>query len=79
MSLWYSYQIRIKSLFNLTFAIQSYAHQRETTVSSNDSLQFRLFSNGNFTKRKEFAPIGSEFFPLGAVPYGKENHFYHIR
>ena len=22
---------------------------------------------------------GSEFFPLTAVPYGMENHFYHIR
>ena len=22
---------------------------------------------------------GSEFFPLRVVPYGMENHFYHIR
>ena len=28
-------------------------------------------------KREEFAPRGSEFFPLRAVPYGMENHFYH--
>ena len=33
---------------------------------------------GTSLKRKEFAPRGSEFFPLRAVPYGVENHFYHI-
>ena len=38
-----------------------------------------LFQNGNFSLRKEFAPRGSEFFPLRAVPYGMENHFYYIR
>ena len=37
------------------------------------------FHNGNFSYRKEFAPRGSKFFPLRAVPYGMENHFYHIR
>ena len=37
------------------------------------------FHNGNFSERKEFAPRGNEFFPLKAVPYGMENHFYHIR
>ena len=37
------------------------------------------FLNGNFSLWKEFAPRGSEFFPLRAVPYGLENHFYHIR
>ena len=37
------------------------------------------FRNGNFSKRKEFAPTGSELFPLWAVPYGMENHFYPIR
>ena len=26
------------------------------------------FQNGNFSQRKEFAPKGSEFFPLRAVP-----------
>ena len=35
--------------------------------------------NGNFSYRKEFAPSGSEFFPLTAVPYDMENNFYHIR
>ena len=30
------------------------------------------FYNGNFSLRERF-------FPLGAVPYGIENHFYHIR
>ena len=37
------------------------------------------FQNGNFSQRKELAPGGSEFFPLRAVSYGMENHFYHIR
>ena len=36
------------------------------------------FQNENFSERKEFAPRGSEFFPLRAVPYGMENHFYNI-
>ena len=31
----------------------------------------------NFFYRKEFAPRGGEFFPLRAVPYGIEHHFYH--
>ena len=52
--------------------MNSYARQRETS----SSIQFR---NGNFYKRIEFAPRGSEFFSLRAVPYGMENHFYHIR
>ena len=30
-------------------------------------------------KEKEFAPRGSEFFPLRTVSFGMENHFYHIR
>ena len=30
------------------------------------------FRNGNFSLRKEFASLRS-------VPYGMENHFYHIR
>ena len=37
------------------------------------------FQNGNFSYRKEFASRGSEFFPLRAIHYGMENHFYHIR
>ena len=28
---------------------------------------------------KEFAPRGSEFFPLREVPYGMEQRFYRIR
>ena len=36
------------------------------------------FQNGNFSKRNEFAPRGSKFFPSRAVPYGMENHFYHV-
>ena len=36
------------------------------------------FQNGNFSLRKEFAPRGSDYFPLGADPY-METQFYHIR
>ena len=53
---------------------KSFAHQRETTGFN--CLPFR---NGNFSLMKEFAPRGSEFFPLRAVPYGMETHFYHIK
>ena len=38
-----------------------------------------LFPNKNLSERKEFASRGSEFFPLRAVPYGMEKHYYHIR
>ena len=38
-----------------------------------------LFEMGTSHKRKEFAPKRSEFFSLRAVPYGMENHVYHIR
>ena len=31
------------------------------------------FEKGNFSERKEFAPRGSEFFPLMEIPYGMEN------
>ena len=37
------------------------------------------FQNVNVSQRKEFAPRGSKFFPLRAVPYRMENHFYHIK
>ena len=30
-------------------------------------------------KGKNLLPEGGEFFPLRAVPYGMENHFYNIR
>ena len=61
-------------------AEKSYVHQRETIGSSSDSLlQLRPFSKLEpLLKKKEFAPRGSEFFPLSAVPYGMEDHFYHI-
>ena len=36
------------------------------------------FWNENFFQRKELASNGSEFFSEIAVPYGMENHFYHI-
>ena len=39
----------------------------------------RRFSKWEFLLKKAFAPRGSKFFPLRAIPYGIENHFYHIR
>ena len=45
--------------------LKSYAHQRETTGSSNDSFQLHSFSIWELLLR--------------AVPYGTENHFYYIR
>ena len=63
--------------------LKSEEHQRETTGtgSSSGPLQLRSFSLQekiySFLLRKEFTP--SELFPLRAVPYGMENHFYHIR
>ena len=48
-------------------------------ILSGDSLNCILFHNGNFSLRKEFAPTGSEFFPLRAVVFEMENHFHHIR
>ena len=45
-----------------------------------DSLQLCPVSKWELLlKKKEFAPSGSKFFPLIAVSYGKENHFYHMR
>ena len=58
---------------------KNYAQQRETTGSINDFLHLCPFFKWELLKRKEFAPRGSEFFLLRAVPYGKENNFYHIR
>ena len=56
-----------------------YAHQRETTGSSSDSLHLRpFFKLEIFLKGKNLLPELSEFFPLSAVLYGIENHFYHI-
>ena len=55
---------------------KSYTHQRETTwFSSVES----LIKMGTLSSRKEFAPRGSEFFPLRAVLHTMENHFYLIR
>ena len=31
------------------------------------------FENQNFSYRNEFAPRGSEFFPLRAIPYSMKN------
>ena len=39
--------------------LKKYAQQRETTASSNDSLQLRPFSKWELLLRKEFAPRGS--------------------
>ena len=63
------------------------AHQRETTGSSSDSLQLRPFSKWELLLKDricslweqiEYAPSGSKFFPLRAVPYDMANDFYHI-
>ena len=54
--------------------LKSYAHQRETTGSVS---LFNYYVP--IQKRKEYAHRGSEFFPLRAVPYCRENYFYHIR
>ena len=50
-----------------------------TTVSSNDYLQVRPFLKWELLIRKEFAPIGSEFFAIRAIPKGVKDHFYHKR
>ena len=50
-----------------------YAHQRKNTGSSSDSLHLEISLKG-----KNLLPELSVFFPLRAVPYGMENHFYHI-
>ena len=54
--------------------LKSYAHHGETTSWNKQwfSSIASLFKIGTY-------PRGSEFFPLRAVPFGMENHFYHIR
>ena len=66
--------------------IKSYAHQRETTVSSINSLQLCPFSKWTIFRGKNLLPeeassflSGSKFFPLRAVSCGMGNRFYHIR
>ena len=49
---------------------KSYAHQRETTGLSSDSLQLCPFSKWKLLLNKEFAPSGSEFFPLRTIQVG---------
>ena len=45
--------------------LKNYAHQRETSGTSSDSLQLRPFSKWELLlKEQKFAPRGSEFFPL---------------
>ena len=60
-------------------AEKSYVHQRETTGTSNDSLQLRPFLKWEILLKKRTCPRGSELFPLRVVPYGMENYFYHMR
>ena len=58
---------------------------RTSSTLKGDYWNKQLFSsiaslhNWNFSKRKEFAPRGSKFFPLRAGPFGMENPLYHIR
>ena len=61
---------------NTNIGIARTLNKLRTSKGDSASLQLRPFSNGNFVKSKEFAPRGSEFFPLKAVPNGMENHFY---
>ena len=42
--------------------LKKYVRQRETTVSSIDSLQLRPFSKGNFSYRKEFLQEEADSF-----------------
>ena len=62
--------------------LKIYAHQRETIGTSSDFLQLRPFSKCELLKGNNSLPegaSGSEFFPLRAVLYGMEIHFYHNR
>ena len=61
---------------------KSYEHRRETTVSSNDSLQLRHFSKWElllkeriFSQMVLILSFRSELFPLRVVPLCMENHF----
>ena len=47
--------------------------------SSSDSIQLHPFLSWEVLLKERIAPRGSKFFPLRAVPYGMENHFFHIR
>ena len=57
---------------------KSYTHQRKLLDQAVILSNCVPFQNENFSERKEFAPRRSEFFPLRAVPYCMENHFYNI-
>ena len=57
---------------------KSNTHQRETTGSSNDSLQLCPFSKWKLLS-KERIRSQRERIPLWAVPYSMEDHFYHIK
>ena len=50
-----------------------YAHQRETTGLSSDSLHLRPFLDWNFSSRKEFAPRTERILSLNSSSlwYGK--------
>ena len=43
---------------------------------STDLVNCVFFQNGDFSLRKEFAPRGSEFFPLRAVPFGMKKRLF---
>ena len=67
-----------KVIFNgVARTLKSYAHQRQTTGTSSDSLELRQFSKWELLlKEKKILPEG--VFPLTVLPYGMDNHFYHI-
>ena len=60
----YSLEIKICTLNNdVAMTLKKYAHQRETTVSSNDSLQLCPFSKmGISLKGKNLLPEGANSF-----------------
>ena len=72
--------IYVKSLWFDIF-VKKFPHQMETTGSSSNYIYLvaSLLKMNNSLKGKIFAPKGSEFFPLRAVPHGMESPCFYIR
>ena len=56
---------------------KSYAHQGRLLEHTLILLNCVSFKIGTFLKGKN--SLQGEFFPLREVPFGMENHFYHIQ
>ena len=56
-----------------------YAHQRGYQATITKFLKWELLLKERICSKREHILSRSDFFPLRAVPYGMENHFYHIR